>query len=191
MTSHPLDAATSDRLLSSSAVVGLAARLLRAHLDELTPPDRAPVLEVLVRRADDVAAALDELVGDDAGPMQRAGERRRVAALERAAQRTTDRIEALEAAALDSEAAALVSDARILQLAAEVDRLMSTRDQAAAIEEAKRALMGLMQISEDAAFALLVAAAQRDGATVHAVAQRMARFAGAPEGDHAPPGADG
>lgn len=171
--------------------MGLAARLLRAHLDELTPPDRAPVLEVLVRRADDVAAALDELVGDDAGPMQRAGERRRVAALERAAQRTTDRIEALEAAALDSEAAALVSDARILQLAAEVDRLMSTRDQAAAIEEAKRALMGLMQISEDAAFALLVAAAQRDGATVHAVAQRMARFAGPPEGDHAPPGADG
>ena len=98
----------------------------------------------------------------------------RIDDLEAAALANGERIEALEAAALDAEAAALVSDARIAGLAAEVDNLLAAREHAAVINQAKGVLMSSMHIGPDAAFAVLVAASQRENVKLFTIAERIA-----------------
>jgi hypothetical protein len=160
MTS-PSEPEASHPLLTGSALVVSAAKLLRTHFDQLSSQDREDILDLLARRAEDLGAGVKDMVQRGEGLLERSDVQ-------------TERIEALEAAALDSEAAALVSDARIRELAAEIERLHATRDQAAVVEEAKGVLMSLMDISEDAAFAVLVAASQRDDVSLATVAHRLA-----------------
>lgn len=168
MTGPSPGTTTSDRLLTGCLTVGMAATLLRDRLEQLSDRHREEVLDLLVRRVQDLAAGVEDLVHG-----RGASYRDRIEELETAAGQHRDRIEALEAAALDSEAAALVSDARILELASEIEWLRSARDRAAVIEDAKDFLMRLMQVSEDAAFAVLVAASQRDGVSLYEVAHRL------------------
>lgn len=94
--------------------------------------------------------------------------------LEGAAQVSGERIAELEGAALEAEAAALVSDARIVELAAEVEGLHAAMEHRAVIEQAKGVLMSTMHIGPDAAFAVLVAASQRENTKLFNVAQRIA-----------------
>jgi AmiR/NasT family two-component response regulator len=98
----------------------------------------------------------------------------RIDELEAQALAHRDRIEALEAAALDAEAVALVSDARILELAAEVENLLAAREHAGVINQAKGVLMSSMHIGPDAAFAVLVAASQRENVKLFVIAERIA-----------------
>ena len=167
----PTTSVAAHNLLNSTSVVALAVGLLRDNWEQLSDGDRAEVLDRLGHRADSLVADLTQLV--------RTGEvhlayQERIAELETAAGVSRDRIEAIEAAALDSEAAALVSDARIRELAAEVDRLLSARDHATVINQAKASVMRVMHIGEDAAFAVLVAASQRENVDLQTIAERMA-----------------
>jgi AmiR/NasT family two-component response regulator len=77
------------------------------------------------------------------------------------------RIEALEAEAL-------LRDARIAELAREVDGLLAAREHAAVIEQAKGVIMSTTHCSADAAFAVLVAASQRENVKLFTIAQRIA-----------------
>lgn len=174
IASSPTGPPSSDDLINSASVVVAAAHLLHTHWEALPQRDREQVLDRLEHHARRTGEGLQRLVrtyGIDPG---RARDRDRIDELEEAAVVSRDRIEALEAAALDSEAAALVSDARILELASEVERLRASSDQARVIDQAKSVLMRVMQISEDAAFAVLVAASQRDNVTLHTVARQIA-----------------
>lgn len=71
------------------------------------------------------------------------------------------------------EAEALVRDARIAALADEVDNLLAAREHAAVIEQAKGIIMSTKRCSADAAFAVLVAASQRENIKLFKVAQRI------------------
>ena len=92
-----------------------------------------------------------------------------------------ERIDELEAAAVVSgdridelEAEALVSDARIAELIREVDGLNAAREHAGIIEQAKGVIMSTTHCSADAAFAVLVAASQRENVKLWRVAERIA-----------------
>jgi hypothetical protein len=100
--------------------------------------------------------------------------RDRIDALEAAALVREDVIRALEAAVIDADAAAVVSDARILDLAAEVEGLTAAMEHRSVIEQAKGVLMSTMRISPDAAFAVLVAASQRENVKLYTIAERLA-----------------
>jgi AmiR/NasT family two-component response regulator len=71
------------------------------------------------------------------------------------------------------EAEALVRDARIAELVDEVDHLLAAREHAAVIEQAKGIIMSTNRCSADAAFAVLVAASQRENVKLFKVAQRI------------------
>jgi AmiR/NasT family two-component response regulator len=103
-----------------------------------------------------------------------ADEEERIDELEAAARVSRDRIEALEVAKLNQEAAALVSDARIADLLQEVEHLQAAREHAAVIEQAKGVLMGELRIGADSAFAVLVAASMRENVKLFVIAQRIA-----------------
>jgi hypothetical protein len=157
----------ADPLVASCAVVLMAANLLRDHWEDLSDEDRVAVLDRLLRRAGEASAGAQALIRTGRGDQDRIGE------LESTAEANRDHIEALEVAALNAEAAALVSDARIFELAAEVDRLLAAQGEAIVIDQAKRTLMEMLDISEDAAFAVLVAASQRDDVSLHTIAHRV------------------
>lgn len=167
----PAVSVAAHNLLDSGAVVALAARLLRDKWEQVSDQERVQLLDRLAHRADDLLADLTHLV--------RTGEphiadQDRLAGLETAAAALRDRIEMVEAAALDSEAAALVSDARILELAAEVESLRAARDAADVIDQARAVVMSALHIGEDAALAVLAAVSQRENISLHAVAHRIA-----------------
>ncbi|MCU1369845.1 MAG: hypothetical protein JWO77_1039 [Ilumatobacteraceae bacterium] len=84
-----------------------------------------------------------------------------------------DRIEALEAEVY-------LRDARLAALAAEVDDLRNSRAHAAVIEQAKGAIMVTMDCEAEAAFAVLIAASQREHEWLHVVAQRLLDDLGQP-----------
>lgn len=79
----------------------------------------------------------------------------------------SDRIDALELASL-------ASDARIRELAAEVDAIHKIIEHRSVIEQAKGVLMHSMEIGPEAAFAVLVAASQRENAKLWEIASRIA-----------------
>jgi AmiR/NasT family two-component response regulator len=72
------------------------------------------------------------------------------------------------------EAELLTSDARIAALVAEVESLHKAMEHRSVIEQAKGVLMSSMQIGPDAAFAVLVAASQRENVKLRDVAARIA-----------------
>jgi AmiR/NasT family two-component response regulator len=72
------------------------------------------------------------------------------------------------------EAAALLNDVRIAELIREVDGLHATMEHRAVIEQAKGVLMHSIHCSADAAFAVLVAASQRENVKVRDIAERIA-----------------
>lgn len=84
------------------------------------------------------------------------------------------------------EAEAVVRDAEILALAEEVEGLQRAMEHRSVIEQAKGVLMSQMRIGPDAAFAVLVAASQRENVKVRDVAARIARAQDASSGDEVP-----
>ena len=72
------------------------------------------------------------------------------------------------------EVSTLANDARISELAAEVEALHGKLEHRSTIEQAKGVLMHSMGIGEDAAFAVLVAASQRENVKLYKVAERIA-----------------
>ena len=80
------------------------------------------------------------------------------------------------------EAEALLRDARIAELVREVDGLKAARASAAEIEQAKGVLMHSMGIGPEAAFAVLVAASQRENTKLRDVAARIAASQGRTDG---------
>jgi AmiR/NasT family two-component response regulator len=76
------------------------------------------------------------------------------------------------------EAEALVRDARIAALVDEVDGLLAARENAAVIEQAKGVIMSTTRCSADAAFAVLVAASQRENVKLATIAARIAAAQG-------------
>lgn len=72
------------------------------------------------------------------------------------------------------EAEKLVTDEQIAQLVSEVEGLKAAREHAASIEQAKGVLMHSMGIGPDAAFAVLVAASQRENVKLRDIAARIA-----------------
>jgi AmiR/NasT family two-component response regulator len=105
-------------------------------------------------------------------------ERERIDELEAAAGVDHDRIDRLEAAAL-------LRDARIAELVREVEGFQSAREHAAVINEAKGVLMSTMHIGPDAAFAVLVAASQRENLKLFTIAERIAAAQDTPFSDEA------
>jgi AmiR/NasT family two-component response regulator len=79
----------------------------------------------------------------------------------------TERIHALEAEAL-------LRDARIAELVREVEVLESAMQHRSVIEQAKGVIMHSMRCSPDAAFAVLVAASQRENVKLRDVAAKIA-----------------
>ena len=105
----------------------------------------------------------------------------RIDELEVAAMADHDRIDELEAAAVadqrridELEVAALLDDARIVELVKEIEHLQTAREHAGVINQAKGVLMASMHIGPDAAFAVLVAASQRENVKLRDVARRIA-----------------
>ena len=72
------------------------------------------------------------------------------------------------------EAEALLRDARIAELVREVAVLEEAIQHRSVIEQAKGVIMHSMQCSADAAFAVLVAASQRENVKLRDVAARIA-----------------
>lgn len=72
------------------------------------------------------------------------------------------------------EAEALLKDERIAGLVAEIENLYVARDHRAPIEQAKGVLMSTMRIGPDAAFAVLVAASQRENRKLYDIACEIA-----------------
>ena len=72
------------------------------------------------------------------------------------------------------QAEALVKDAEILRLANEVEDLTAAMEHRSVIEQAKGVLMATMRVGPDAAFAVLVAASQRENVKLRDVAKRIA-----------------
>lgn len=174
MTEPSADLERSGPLLTDGVVVSMAAWLLHHRSERLSSDDRVAVLEVLDRRAEQLYDGVRELVeasGELVG--RRRKDRRRIDDLWSAAEHDRERIDKLESAALDAEAADLVNDERMRDLIAEVGELRATQDRAEVISEAKGILMRTMHISDDAAFAVLVAASQRDGVDLSTIAHRL------------------
>ena len=72
------------------------------------------------------------------------------------------------------EAEALLKDAQIADLLHEVEGLLKAREHAAIINQAKGVVMSTMHCSADAAFAVLVAASQRENVKLYTIAERIA-----------------
>lgn len=72
-------------------------------------------------------------------------------------------------------AAALVSDAHIAALAAEVEQLHAAMESRSTIEQAKGVLMHSMGIGPEAAFAVLIASSQRENRKLREIADEIAR----------------
>jgi AmiR/NasT family two-component response regulator len=72
------------------------------------------------------------------------------------------------------QAQALIRDAHIADLVDEVENLRKSREHAAVIEQAKGVIMSTTRCSADAAFAVLVAASQRENVKLFQVAERIA-----------------
>ena len=105
----------------------------------------------------------------------------RIDALEAEAVARQGRIEDLEAEAVAREgriegleAEALLRDERIAALVSEIEGLNAAMEHRSVIEQAKGVLMHSMQCSGDAAFAVLVAASQRENVKLRDVAARVA-----------------
>ncbi|MCU1369768.1 MAG: hypothetical protein JWO77_962 [Ilumatobacteraceae bacterium] len=94
-------------------------------------------------------------------------ERERIDELEAEAVVHLARIEVLEGDVV-------IRDAKIADLAKEVDGLVKSKEHAAVIEQAKGVIMHSTQCGPDAAFAVLVAASQRENVKLFLVAQRIA-----------------
>ena len=71
------------------------------------------------------------------------------------------------------EAQALVRDEQIAALMGEIEHLNKASESRAAIEQAKGVLMATMQAGPDAAFAVLVAASQRENQKLREIAERL------------------
>lgn len=80
------------------------------------------------------------------------------------------------------EAEGLLKDARIVDLVTEVEQLQAAMEHRSVIEQAKGVLMHSMQIGPDAAFAVLVAASQRENVKLRDVAVRIAGAQAPPAG---------
>lgn len=80
-----------------------------------------------------------------------------------------DRDEVLRAAGLDPAVAELVQS-----LVDEIEHLHNAMEHRAVIEQAKGVLMHSMKVGPDAAFAVLVAASQRENVKLRDVAARIA-----------------
>ncbi|MFL6206634.1 MAG: ANTAR domain-containing protein [Acidimicrobiales bacterium] len=74
----------------------------------------------------------------------------------------------------EMEGEALLRDARIAELVREVEVLKGAMQHSSVIEQAKGVLMHSMQCGPDAAFAVLVAASQRENVKLRVVAARIA-----------------
>jgi AmiR/NasT family two-component response regulator len=72
------------------------------------------------------------------------------------------------------EAEAILRDGRIAELVREVDGLRAAMEHRSVIEQAKGVLMHSMRCSPDAAFAVLVAASQRENVKLRDIALRIA-----------------
>lgn len=72
------------------------------------------------------------------------------------------------------EAETLLRDARIAELVKEVEVLQEAMSHRLVIEQAKGVIMHSMQCNADAAFAVLVAASQRENIKLREVAARIA-----------------
>lgn len=72
------------------------------------------------------------------------------------------------------EAQAVLRDAHIADLVDEVENLRKSREHAAVIEQAKGVIMSTTRCSADAAFAVLIAASQRENVKLFEIAQRIA-----------------
>ena len=84
-------------------------------------------------------------------------------------------IEGIESSQVDQlEAEALLRDARIAELLKEVKVLQEAMSHRSVIEQAKGVIMHSMHCSADAAFAVLVAASQRENVKLRDVAARIA-----------------
>ena len=92
---------------------------------------------------------------------------------------TPDHIERIESL----EAAALLKDERIADLLHEVEGLQAAREHAAVINQAKGVVMSTMHCSADAAFAVLVAASQRENVKLFTIAERIATAQAHPPSD--------
>jgi AmiR/NasT family two-component response regulator len=71
------------------------------------------------------------------------------------------------------EAQALLRDDRIAELVREVEGLRAAMEHRSVIEQAKGVLMHSMRCSPDAAFAVLVAASQRENVKLRDIAMRI------------------
>ena len=71
------------------------------------------------------------------------------------------------------KAEAILRDERIAALVEEVEHLHAAMDSRSVIEQAKGVLMSTMRISHEAAFAVLVAASQRENIKLRDVAARI------------------
>ena len=71
------------------------------------------------------------------------------------------------------EAQALVRDEQIATLMREIEQLNKAMESRSAIEQAKGVLMSTMRIGPDAAFAVLVAASQRENRKLREIADRL------------------
>lgn len=81
------------------------------------------------------------------------------------------------------EAEALLKDAQIADLIHEVEGLLAAREHAAVINQAKGVVMSTMHCSADAAFAVLVAASQRENVKLFTIAERIAAAQTQPSSD--------
>lgn len=79
-----------------------------------------------------------------------------------------------DVAAATGARADLASDARIAELIAEVEGLRAAMEHRSVIEQAKGVLMHSMEIGPEAAFAVLVAASQRENVKLRDLAKRIA-----------------
>ena len=82
------------------------------------------------------------------------------------------RVEGERIAALEAEA--ILRDGRIAELVREVEGLRAAMEHRAVIEQAKGVLMHSMGCSAEAAFAVLVAASQRENVKLRDLAARIA-----------------
>lgn len=76
----------------------------------------------------------------------------------------------------EQDATALLRDARIAELVAQIEGILSAQEYRAVIERAKGVIMNTMRCSSDAAFAVLVAQSQRENRKVHDIAFDLAKL---------------
>ena len=80
-----------------------------------------------------------------------------------------ERLKALQEAGLGPEALSM-----IVELVEEVEGLQAAKEHAATINQAKGVIMSTMHCSANAAFAVLIAASQRENIKLYKLAERIA-----------------